>query len=617
MTDTIENSDKGKAPKTSIGSIQPTNQERGRQFDTDELVLDRYRVLSELGRGGMGVVYRCHDTVTGTDIALKALPPEVSRDAEEMAAIQENFQLVEELHHPNIAAVKTLEPDDATGDYYLIMQCVEGRNLSAYRRNKGGVLPPAEALTIAMQIATALDYAHSRRVIHRDIKPSNVMITFESDKAAEEDITTPARAIVKILDFGLAAQIHSSLSRVTKADYGTSGTAPYMAPEQWLGEYQDAATDQYALAALIYELISGRPPFVGHDMRVLGIAVLNGKAKPPKGIGRGLWKVLRKGLSKQRKGRYPSCSEFVQELIRNCPALNVTGTGKALWMKMAVRAAACILLLSAAGFAGWRYGYRPWAEERARASEPTVERAATPEPQPGSPEPAPKPAPVPQPEPELPEPVPEPEPKPPTPVSDPIPVPPPTPEPELTLAPPPNPKPKPVSTPTPPVIQPTPKPVTPAAQPALALQLEVGGGRRRFREGNKVTCTVQVNKDCYLALLCHQSDGSTVILYPNLHCPTTRVAAGSTVKIPSKVAPAFEIEAGPPFGRDTVEAIGCTAKSALHRMLEQETRTSTTAYRGIDRGMFVKQVEESMDDTSAAGEVQWDRTSVDVLTERR
>jgi hypothetical protein len=364
-----------KAERGSIGSAETGQGAGAGRFDVGEVLLGRYRILGKLGRGGMGVVYRCHDEVSGIDVAFKALPPELSHDAEEMVAVQDNFRLVEKLHHPNIAAAKTLERDDATGNYYLIMECVAGRSLSAYRNSRGGRLPPTEVVAIAAQIARALDYAHSRKVIHRDIKPSNVMITFEADAASDSDETVPARAIVKVLDFGLAAQIYTSLSRVSKADYGTSGTGPYMAPEQWLGQYQDAATDQYALAVLVYELLSGRPPFVGHDMRVLSVAVLTARPEAPKNVGAGLWKVLKKGLAKKRKDRYASCSAFTNALIGNCPGAG-TVAGEGSRKRRGLLMAASALLLAAACFAGWRYGYLPRAEQRDKARD-LVGAAAT------------------------------------------------------------------------------------------------------------------------------------------------------------------------------------------------------------------------------------------------
>jgi serine/threonine protein kinase len=270
------------------------------RFTEGDLVLSRYRVTGELGQGGMGVVYGCRDEVGGIDVALKALPPDLSRNSVEMEEVRENFQLVSRLSHPNIAQIRTLEKDPATGDYYLVMECVEEVNLRRYRKQHGGTLTLDEVLPIARQIAEALDYAHSERIIHRDIKPSNVMV--------RED------GVVKVLDFGLAAQIQTSLSRVSRVNYGTSGTGPYMAPEQWRGQYQDAATDQYALAVLVYELLAGRCPFENPDISILREAVLKDEPEPVPATSEHVWQVLARALLKGRKLRFGDCRQFAAAL---------------------------------------------------------------------------------------------------------------------------------------------------------------------------------------------------------------------------------------------------------------------------------------------------------------
>ncbi|MDD4019981.1 MAG: serine/threonine-protein kinase, partial [Kiritimatiellae bacterium] len=275
----------------------------GRRFRAGEVILGRYRVTGELGQGGMGVVYRCFDETAGIEIALKALPPEVGHNSGEMDEVRENFRLVERLHHPNIAGVKTLEKDPASGDYYLIMECVDGLDLRQWarkRRGEGRPLTADEIVIVAHRIASALDYAHEQRVIHRDIKPANVRVNFEGD--------------VKVLDFGLAAQLHTSLSRVSQAYRGTSGTGPYMAPEQWRGQRQDARADQYALAATVYELFAGAPPFESHDIGVLRAAVLS---EPPPLLENAPPHVnaaLRRGLAKEPGERFATCGEFVAAL---------------------------------------------------------------------------------------------------------------------------------------------------------------------------------------------------------------------------------------------------------------------------------------------------------------
>ncbi len=268
------------------------------------IVLKRYRILGELGQGGMGIVYRCFDEVGGIEVALKALPPEVSHDSDEMEDVRNNFRLVERLHHPNIAGIKTLERDQVSGDYYLIMECVEGMDLRQWarkRRRESRALTVDEVLTVAHYIAAALDYAHEQNVIHRDIKPGNVRVTFDGE--------------VKVLDFGLAAQIQTSMHRVSRVyNGGTSGTGPYMAPEQWRGLRQDPRTDQYSLAATVYELLSGVPPFQSHDIAVLREVALNESPQPLPDVPEYINAALMRALAKEPGERFTRCSKFVKAL---------------------------------------------------------------------------------------------------------------------------------------------------------------------------------------------------------------------------------------------------------------------------------------------------------------
>ena len=292
-------------PPRSMGS-KPTRGEgaRSRRFRTGDRILGRYSIRGDLGQGGMGVVYRCYDETGGVDVALKAIPPELSHNSVEMEEIRENYKLLmdADLSHPHIATLRNLERDADSGDYYLIMQCAPGIDLRRFRRAHGkqGRLPFQQVIPIVRKVAEALDHAHSRRIIHRDIKPSNVMVAADGN--------------VKVLDFGLASQIHTSLTRLSHVRYGTSGTGPYMAPEQWRGQRQDQATDQYALAVMTYELLAGRCPFENQDVTILREAVLNEEPEPVPGLDSARWSILRRALSKERDARFGTCADFVQAL---------------------------------------------------------------------------------------------------------------------------------------------------------------------------------------------------------------------------------------------------------------------------------------------------------------
>ena len=301
------------------------------RFNVGELVMRRYKVLAELGQGGMGVVYKCFDETAGIEVALKALPPELSHNTLEMEDIRDNFQLVSKLVHQNIAISKNLEKDPANGNYYLIMECVEGEDLRRWlrRKRKEGELTLDDILPIVKQVADALDYAHKQKIIHRDIKPGNIMIN-----AAGE---------IKVLDFGLAAQIHTSMTRVSMAYHGTSGTGPYMAPEQWRGRAQGAAADQYALAVMTYEMLAGHLPFESTDPAVLQQAVLTQEAEELTGFPSSVKRAVARAMNKEPENRFESCSEFVDALCGKKSSGDASSS-KWIWSVVAV-----IFLIGAVG----------------------------------------------------------------------------------------------------------------------------------------------------------------------------------------------------------------------------------------------------------------------------
>ncbi|MBP5674286.1 MAG: protein kinase [Victivallales bacterium] len=280
---------------------RPTGDSAGLHLKAGALILGRYEVLSELGRGGMGVVYRCFDRTSDTEVAVKSLPPEVSHNDDEMEDVKENYTLVSKLVHQNIAAYKTLEKD-GDGNYFVVMEYVQGEKLSHWLRSKRRekMLTLETALPILRQVAKALDFAHSNNVIHRDVKPANVMVK--------------ADGTVKVLDFGLAAQIRTSYSHLSTVETSKSGTKQYMSPEQWRGKQQGAATDQYALAAMAYEILGGYVPFDNDDPSVLREIVLKELPSSLEDYSDAVNAVLTQGLAKDAKQRFASCMEFVSAL---------------------------------------------------------------------------------------------------------------------------------------------------------------------------------------------------------------------------------------------------------------------------------------------------------------
>ena len=303
--------------------------------------IDHYDLLRKLGGGGFGVVYLARDSVSGVEVALKTLHPLLKRNAEEMDLLREKFRLVHGLTHPNIAKalvihlVREINVWDETaraelkrspGDSVMVMDYAPGVTLAKWRRQfPDGIVPFDLALEIGRQVAAALDYAHSERIVHRDVKPSNVMVEtvaaeprpLDHGQGAARSPGAPTLR-VRILDFGLAAEIRSSMSRVSTKSGDTSGTRPYMAPEQWLGKKQDGRSDQYALACVLYELLSGAPPFAGvfetGDPAVMTTAVEKRSPDFLPGLSRGANAALLRALAKDPAARFPSCTAFVEVL---------------------------------------------------------------------------------------------------------------------------------------------------------------------------------------------------------------------------------------------------------------------------------------------------------------
>lgn len=268
----------------------------------------QYRLESRLGRGGMGVAWKAHDETAGREVVLKFVSDTVFHPGEAMAAVRDSFQKVWRLQHRHICPLYSLSDDPELG-LYIVMKYIDGLSLDQcvrQNKNQNKKLSFSAILRILYDVADALDYAHSQRVIHRDIKPQNIMIGKIDG--------------VQIIDFGLAAEIReTSMASVTQSPEKISGTRPYMAPEQWEGARQDARTDQYALAVTAYELIAGHVPFSGTDTEVLRHAVLHCVPKPIPNMPETVNAALRRGLAKRRTDRFENCRAFVKALAQKSP----------------------------------------------------------------------------------------------------------------------------------------------------------------------------------------------------------------------------------------------------------------------------------------------------------
>ena len=285
--------------------------------------VDRYQLIEKLGSGGYGAVYRARDTIANIDIALKVLPHLLTNNKDELEDIRRNFSLVSRLRHQNIVTLLHLHEVQATdekadkelglvpGHYLTVMEYIPGVTIKAYlKQHDRQKVPLKEALDICLDIAEVLDYAHSKKIVHRDIKPSNIMLTPDRE--------------VKVLDFGLAAEIRSSMSRVSRNSTAVTGTFPYMSPEQWQGKRLTGRSDQYALAVVFHELVSGEIPFASiftttNDSRLMRETVLKQTPDRLTELSRKQNKILHRALAKNPHERYNSCQEFISGLAKSMP----------------------------------------------------------------------------------------------------------------------------------------------------------------------------------------------------------------------------------------------------------------------------------------------------------
>ncbi|HEU4724872.1 MAG TPA: protein kinase [Candidatus Eisenbacteria bacterium] len=273
--------------------------------------LGTYEILSSLGAGGMGEVYRARDHRLGRDVAVKVLPPSVAANPERLARFEREAKTVASLNHPNIVTLHSIE--EANGVRFLTMELVVGQSLDRILVPEG--LPVSRLLELAIPISDALAAAQEKGIVHRDLKPANVMVTREGR--------------VKVLDFGLAkpapqdeSSTHDAATVTGEAPLSVAGqvmgTVPYMAPEQLRGEPVDGRTDLFSLGAMLYELSTGRRPFQGRSSADLASSILRDTPAPMSSLRGDLpadfVRVVEWCLEKNPADRAPSAKEVRNEL---------------------------------------------------------------------------------------------------------------------------------------------------------------------------------------------------------------------------------------------------------------------------------------------------------------
>jgi serine/threonine protein kinase len=263
-----------------------------------------YQVEAVLGRGGMGIVYRAEDQRPGTrgrKVALKILAPELSSDERFRQRFERESQIAASIDHPNIVPV--YEAGDVEGLLYIAMRHVEGQDLRTLIQQRGA-LPPDVALAIVGQVAAALDAAHARGLVHRDVKPGNILLV------GGDDDTPPH---VYLTDFGLTKRADSHSGLTVTGQF--VGTIEYVAPEQIEGKDVDARTDGYALGCVLFEALTGTPPFHADQDAAMLWAHLT--QPPPRasqqrpGLPTALDDVLVRAMAKSREERFATCRELV------------------------------------------------------------------------------------------------------------------------------------------------------------------------------------------------------------------------------------------------------------------------------------------------------------------
>ena len=283
---------------------------------TPQVLGERYEIGGVLGRGGMAEVHRGRDLRLGREVAVKVLRHDLARDPSFQVRFRREAQASASLNHPAIVAVyDTGEDRTATGATpYIVMEYVEGETLRDVLRREGH-LTPERAMALSADICGALDFSHRNGIVHRDVKPGNVMIT--------------PQGTVKVMDFGIARAVSDSAATMTSTA-AVIGTAQYLSPEQARGEGVDARSDVYSMGCMLFELVTGAPPFTGDSPVAVAYQHVREDPRLPSSINPGippeLDAIVLKAMSKNPANRYQSAAEMRNDLLRALAGQRVEAT---------------------------------------------------------------------------------------------------------------------------------------------------------------------------------------------------------------------------------------------------------------------------------------------------
>ena len=291
-----------------------------------KVLAGRYEIREMIGRGGMAEVHLGYDRRLSRIIAIKLLRSDIAGDPTFQARFRREAQSAAALNHPSIVSVydsgeeQVTTPNGAVRSVpYIVMEYVEGHTVREFL-GEGEAVPIPEAVEIVTGVLDALEYSHRAGIIHRDIKPGNIMLT--------------STGAVKVMDFGIARAVEDSAATVTQT-HAVVGTAQYLSPEQARGEVVDARSDLYSTGCLLYELLTGKPPFTGDSAVAIAYQHVREIPRPPSSVAadvpESLDRVVLKALAKNRDDRYQDASHMRADLLAAARGLSVSAPSAESW----------------------------------------------------------------------------------------------------------------------------------------------------------------------------------------------------------------------------------------------------------------------------------------------